>query len=110
VTDDVFFTRPAIDIPGTVSFSLAPQDLIAAGGNDVMATLANVTQLRILHNPIPRFQGTVIDDDGVDPISPVAGRLFIDNIIAVPEPSTFSMLTVLFAILLAVARRRVRTA
>lgn len=106
VTTDIFITAPAAPFPSPISFSLAPQDLTAVGGTDVMATLADVTQLRILHNPVAAFEGETV---GADPLSPVVGQLFVDNITAVPEPNSLvAMLPAAFAGLLFVLRGRWR--
>lgn len=61
------------------TFSLAPGDLV--GGGNAAATLANVSQLTIFHNPSANFPGPAI-----------AASLGIDNISAVPEPSTIAAL------------------
>ncbi|MFD2727310.1 T9SS type A sorting domain-containing protein [Hyunsoonleella rubra] len=61
----------SIVLPITVS------DMALAGGTDIAATLANVTELRILSNTSPNWRGASID-----------ARLEIDNITAVTTLST----------------------
>ena len=63
-------------------FSLLPRDLVPVSGrsgvtgNDVMATLANVQELRLLNSASPDWTG-----------SPVVATLGIDNVRAVPLPA-----------------------
>lgn len=76
------------------TFSLAPGDLISVGGSDVDATLADVTKLRIIHSTAnTSFRGDVIN-----------GQLLVDNLTAVPEPSSFLFLTA--AVALTLRRKR----
>lgn len=53
-----------------VSFSIAPGDLVTAGGADVNATLSNVTEIRIIHNTSPSFislaVAATIDSDNIE--------------------------------------------
>ncbi len=71
-----------------VVFSLLPGDLIpvcspgpiCSLGNDVQATLANVRELRLLNSTNPDWNGL-----------PVAGKLGIDNIQAVPLPPALAL-------------------
>jgi Secretion system C-terminal sorting domain len=57
-------------------FPIGQSDLTAvSGGTDVNATLSNVTELRILHNTSPSWQGI-----------PIAVTLGVDNIIASETP------------------------
>jgi hypothetical protein len=58
-------------------FSLVPGDLTAIGGTDVGATLAAVSQLRILHSNAPAFSG-----------NPIVATLGIDNIAGVIDSTT----------------------
>lgn len=53
--------------------SLEPEDLtsVGGGGNNVMATLGNVTELRLLHAPAPSDIGASVD-----------GQLAVDNVTA----------------------------
>lgn len=59
------------------TFSLQAADLVSSGGTDVALTLANVTELRILHQP---------SEDFVSIVS--LASLGIDRIHAIPEPTT----------------------
>lgn len=65
----------------SVEYELTASSLISAGGTDANATLAGVTEIRILHNPNPDFRGA-------------GGQrtLLVDNIRAVPEPGSLLML------------------
>ncbi|MGI9427024.1 MAG: hypothetical protein ACR2NM_00085 [Bythopirellula sp.] len=100
------FVTPDMVVPaGTglwnnYTYSLAPGDLIAAGGFDVVQTLGGVSELRILHNPDPSIRGATVGG-----AIPFVGRLLVDNITALPEPATWVMLT-LSAVML--PRRRGR--
>ncbi len=67
----------------TVEFSIAPADLTSAGGLDVNATLAAVTQLRVISALNPTFQGDAIVAQGL-----------VDNVIAGPEPESVPALPV----------------
>lgn len=77
-------------------FSLVPADLAADGGTDAAATLAAVSELRLVNSVAPSFRADV-----------AAGALAIDDITAVPEPRTATIL--LLALPAALARRRRRT-
>lgn len=69
----------------TVTFSLLPADLAAVdGASDVNATLANVAQFLFRHQPGPPA------GQGVG--TPIVGQLGIDNVRALPEPSTLTMM------------------
>jgi len=57
------------------AFSLDPSDL--TGGANVLATLAAVSQVRLLHNPAATATGPAL-----------VGSLGADNLAAIPEPST----------------------
>lgn len=63
----------------SVAFGLDPSDL--TGGANALATLAAVSQVRLLHNP---------DATSIGPSS--VSRLGVDNLTAVPEPSTGALL------------------
>jgi hypothetical protein len=75
------FTAGFEVLPGTgwkhASFSLAPTALLSTG--DIAATLGNVTQLWLIHNPMPS------DRSGIPPIDALLG---IDNIRATGLPPT----------------------
>jgi len=82
-----------------VVFSLAPDDLVPVSGrsgitgNDVMAALGNVVELRLLNSADPDWTGL-----------PVSATLGIDNITAVPLPPTLALFGSGLVVLL--ARRR----
>ena len=63
------------------ALQITAADLTAVGGTDAAATLANVSELRLLHNDVPSFVGGTID-----------AQIGVDNIQAVPEPATLSLL------------------
>lgn len=107
-TGGVFATAASISLdPGSdwtrVVFSLLPADLISvssigghATGNNVEATLANVTELRLLNSATPDWNGLQ-----------VVGTLGIDNIQAVPLPPAFALFASGLVVL--VTRRRKQT-
>ena len=79
---------------GTFTFNLDNASLGAAGGNNLATALADVTQIRILHNP---SSGSYLG-------AAVAGSFTVDNIrlltaTAIPEPSSSLMLLLGSAIL-----------
>ncbi len=77
------------------AFPIDVADWTSTGGFDLNATLSAVSELRILNSPTPDFRAIV-----------EGGDLLVDNITAVPEPSSLA----LFAVLgLAVQRRTRRT-
>ncbi len=99
---------PIILTPGMgwehVVFPITSADLsgdFGGGGFDVDATLASVSEVRILHNPNPEWVGAVIDAD-----------FRIDNILAtkvVPEPASVALgLVAVIGICIASASRRGR--
>lgn len=63
-------------------FDIRPGALVSAGGTDAAATLAAVSELRVLHSNLPDFRG-----------ARVTTSLMVDNLSAVPEPSVFLMLS-----------------
>ena len=80
-----------------VVFPIDVGGLTAVGGT-VAGALSGVTQLRIVHNPLPTF-GT----------PPVVGALAVDNIRVVPEPGAILLLgstVMLIAVVGGVYRRR----
>jgi hypothetical protein len=82
-----------------VGFPIGTADLTSdfvEGGFDVDATLADVTELRLLSAASPNFRGDTI-----------AAQLLVDNI-AVPEPSRPVLLAAGLSALLLLARRRVK--
>lgn len=62
-------------------FDIRPASLISAGGSDAAATLAGVTELRILHSSTVDYRGARI-----------SSGFLVDNIQAVPEPATAVLL------------------
>ena len=60
-----------------VTFKIEASDLTAVSGNDVDATLGNVSQIRFLNNSTPLFQG-----------ASTQAQLGIDNITALEEPES----------------------
>ena len=67
---------------GTFLFQLDSNSLSSAGGSDLTAALADVTQIRILHNATAGdFRGDL-----------VSGSFTVDNITLVPEPTSSLML------------------
>jgi len=87
-----------------VVFSLRPEDLVAVDsargnyvtGNDVMVTLANVNELRLLNNdPLdPDWNGL-----------PITSRLGVDNIQAVPLPPALALFASGLVVLLTRGRK-----
>ena len=57
-------------------FDLRPASLVSAGGNDASATLAAVSELRILHSTVVDYRG-----------AKVSSGFMVDNVRAIPEPS-----------------------
>ena len=80
----------------TIGFSIEPGDLVVARGGNVSATLASVTELRIISAVNPTFTGDSILANGL-----------VDNVTAVPEPSEIFLLVTSLATvsLLVVAKR-----
>ena len=81
-----FSTTAAISLAGPGSWTsvvlpIGPGDWTAVGGTDVDATLASLTQLRVLSAATPAWQGDRLP-----------GALHVDNIRAVPEPATLYLL------------------
>jgi len=87
VTGGLFSTQASVSLDSSsgwtqVSFSLRPDNLVPVSrlnfttGNDVLSTLANVTELRLINGNIPSWTG-----------DPVTATIGIDNISAVPLPA-----------------------
>ena len=81
-----FATTAAISLAGlgnwtSAVLSIGPGDWTAVGGTDVNATLASLSQLRVLSSATPAWQGDRL-----------AAELHVDNIRAVPEPATLYLL------------------
>jgi len=87
----------------TYTFSTQEADLTQVLGAGTYADLsANLNRIMFRHN-------TGGPSAGGTPIAPTAGVFGIDNVIAVPEPSTL-MLSILALVGLALRRSAVRTA
>jgi hypothetical protein len=71
----------------TVTFPIAPADLVAGGIGTVLGALASVDTLRLFHNPEDTFPGPELG------IPPVAATLGVDDVAAIPEPTTALLLT-----------------
>lgn len=65
----------------SIIIPIAAADMETVGGSDISATLANVTEMRILSNSSPSWLGEVLYDG----LNPVVATLEIDNI----EAATF---------------------
>ena len=73
---------PRFDGWSSADFDLRPTALTAvSGGTNAAATLAGVTEMRILHSAAADHQGAV-----------VSGILLVDQLRAVPEPSAMGLL------------------
>jgi hypothetical protein len=80
----------------TVAFRITPSDLTAQTGN-VSQALASAEQLWIFHNDAPSF-----------PPDASAANLGVDNVEALPEPSTPGALCAGLALLFWLDRRRAK--
>ena len=72
---------PAFAGWGNHTFNIQPSALTASGGTNAAATLAGVTEMRILHSPTPSHTGTTL-----------SSTMLVDNVTAVPEPSALGLL------------------
>ncbi len=70
-------------------FDIKPGSLISAGGSNAAATLAGVTELRVLHSSTVDYRGAQI-----------SSGFLVDNIQAVPEPTTVALFCLAGAMLL----------
>jgi hypothetical protein len=103
---DTYVSATAVSVPNDgqwhqIALSLAPEDFVPHLANtnptpDAAAALAAVGHLRILHNPIPNFQG-----------ANVLATFYFDNIQAVPEPAAWALAAGGLG-LLGIRRRRAR--
>jgi hypothetical protein len=97
-TDAAISTDPVVVPAGsgwvTVIFPITAADLTAVAG-DVAQALAGTERLWILHNPTAAF-----------PPVGIAAALGVDNIEALPEPSTAAALGAGFALLIGLDRAR----
>jgi hypothetical protein len=73
---------PAFAGWGNHLFDIRASALVAsAGGSNAAATLADVTEMRILHSPDPDHTGVTL-----------SSTMLVDNVTAVPEPSALLLL------------------
>jgi hypothetical protein len=89
---DVAWTLAPISVPAgsgwaSVVFDLSSANLFAPFGTAAGA-LGDVNEFRIFHNTVPAFGGPLV---GSAPVDAVLG---VDNIQAVPEPTTIALLGV----------------
>jgi hypothetical protein len=63
-------------------FDIRPASLINAGGSNASTTMANVTEMRILHSAVVSSNGAQI-----------SSSLLVDNLHAIPEPGCTALLT-----------------
>ena len=87
---DVAWTLASVMVPAggdwtRVLFDLSAANLFAPFGS-VAGALGDVNELRLFHNPAPAFGGPGAG------APPVIAMLGVDNIQAVPEPSTLALL------------------
>lgn len=82
-----------------LEFSITAADLTSVGGADVDATLAGVTQLRLMHSTVPAWRA----QDGVPAI---VATLLVDDVQALPEPGAALLQAAAIAGLGALVRRR----
>ena len=61
-----------------LEFDIRPSSLVNAEGSDAAATMAAVSQMRILHSSAVDFRGAQL-----------SGSFLVDNIEAIPEPSVW---------------------
>ena len=78
---------------GNYFFSLDPSNFVSAGGSDLAAALANVEEIRLLHNSTVDWKG-----------ARVQASFLADNITLVPEPSSLMLFS--FSMPLFLRRRR----
>lgn len=87
---DVAWTLAPIIVPFAsgwthISFDLSPSNLFAPFGT-VGGALSDVNELRLFHSVAPFFGGPTVGSE------PVMARLGVDNIAAVPEPTSMVLL------------------
>jgi hypothetical protein len=87
---DVAWTLAPVAVPAgsgwtSVAFDLSGANLFAPFGS-VAGAIGDVNEMRIFHNTVPAFLGPGF---GAEPVSAVLG---VDNIAAVPEPTTLVLL------------------
>jgi hypothetical protein len=86
-TIDKFVTNTPVNVPKgsdwhLVTFNIAPSNLV--GGSNVTATLSGATGIELLHDPIAHTNRQLAPD--------VVAELDVDNITAVPEPSSLLLI------------------
>jgi hypothetical protein len=84
-------------------FDISPGALTVAFGS-ATGILSDVSELRIFHNPNPFFLGP-----GGNAIPSVVADLGVDNIQAVPEPSSFLLLSSAVGVVLLARAARARS-
>lgn len=99
------FSTNAVFVPAgsgwtRVLFPLAPSALTSTGLGTITGALSNVSELRLFHNPNPSFAGPPNSTPAITAL------LGIDNISAVPEPSTLVLSGLGAACLFVFGRRR----
>lgn len=62
-------------------FDIRPTSLVSAGGSNASTTMANVTEMRILHS-------SVVSSNGAQ----ISSTLLVDNLHAIPEPACAALL------------------
>lgn len=88
----------------TIEFPIAPADLLPGGIGTVAGALADVNTLRIFHNPDPTFPGPLV---GIPTVNVILG---VDNITAVPEPASATLLALATTLLLTRRQRKSESA
>ncbi|MEQ8209696.1 MAG: PEP-CTERM sorting domain-containing protein [Lacipirellulaceae bacterium] len=94
------FATNSISVPSSsewqsLSFSFDPSNFQSAGGGNIADTLSSVFEIRVLHNPSASWLG-----------APINATLGVDNILAIPEPSSLAIFTLAGLSVTAVRRRR----
>ena len=92
--DDTYTTADSILLaPGTgwqtLLFDVSAGGLANVLGSDPAAALADIEQMRIVHSPLGGFGGSAMSDGGVPML---IATLRVDNVSAVPEPSSALLL------------------
>ena len=88
----------------SVTFNIAPSDLVVDTFGSVLGALSNVDTLRIFNNPSPAFPGPGV---GIPAVTAVLGVDNITAVAAVPEPATLLLLG--GGLAAAIARTRARS-
>lgn len=88
------YTTDGFSLAAGSGWQTAVFDVRASGlddvlGNDAASALTNIAEMRIVHSPNGGFGGSLNSDGGVPD---VVATLHVDNITAIPEPSTALLL------------------